>query len=68
MLKLCISKFYNQTLKKKKKSQMAFETALAPVRNPCQAFYSKRSTSMGKSLCLITFIIRLAMGATDTFS
>lgn len=67
MLKLYISKFYNQTLKKKK-SQMAFETALAPVRNPCQAFYSKRSTSMGKSLCLITFIIRLAMGATDTFS
>lgn len=47
---------------------MISETALAPMKNPCQAFYSKRFISMCKSLCLITFVIKLSMGIHDTFS
>lgn len=47
---------------------MAFETAVALVRNPCRASYSKRSMWMCESLSLITFIIRLALGTVDTLS
>lgn len=46
---------------------MAFEMTLASMKNPGQTFI-QRSMYTDKSLCFITFIIRLAFGTIDTFS